>query len=63
MFKHCKECRKRKFNCHSWCEKYLTFREKQLKSYEQKKLKVNLGISNGALQTNDRRSERKWKKN
>ena len=60
MFKECKGCCERRFNCHSWCEKYLKFRQKQLAQYKQNKLRIDCGISGDAYsQTNDRRTERK----
>jgi hypothetical protein len=60
MFKECKGCCERRFNCHSWCEKYLKFRQKQLTQYKQNKLRIDCGINGDAYsQTNDRRTERK----
>lgn len=60
IFKKCKDCTDRRFNCHSYCESYLAYREKMMKVYEKRKMNVAVDIGTTAYcKYRDRRGERK----
>ena len=60
IFKKCKDCTDRRFNCHSYCESYLSYREKMLKVYEKRKMNVAVDIGTTAYcKYKDRRCERR----
>lgn len=60
IFKKCKDCTDRRFNCHSYCEPYLAYREKMQKVYEVRRLNVDADIGQAIYcKSKDRRCERK----
>ena len=44
VFRKCKDCTERRFNCHSYCEPYLAYREKMKKVYELRRLNFDADI-------------------
>ena len=60
VFRKCKDCTERRFNCHSYCEPYLAYKEKMKKVYELRRLNFDADIGPEIyLKSRDRRCERR----
>lgn len=60
IFKKCKGCEDRRFNCHSYCQPYLEYREKMQKIYEMRRINVLVDVGQECYAKNkDRRGERR----